>query len=520
MQTPIASQTLQTVSHMLAARKRSETILFLLIFIITLSMTPVIMIAGLSFGMTFVLGVVIAIILAGLVVRWPVIGFFVVATCVVLVEQDALSSTDFTDRLYVFYWPTKFEGLPERPLGFLILFIFLVIICGNLLSRKKILRGGDLGLPFLLFMVCVIWGVVHGIISGGSFKIIVLEVRPFLYLFEAYFLAYNLISKKNQIRAFFWVVIFGAGVKSLQGLYLYLIVFHADLVDHHEIMAHEESFFFISLLLLVVLFVLHHCYRPQFFVALAISPCVIIAMVANQRRADYVAFLLGVAVAWILVFWVKPQSRKKLVVGMIIFLIIGTAYVLAFQHGSGSFSEPARSIVSIFKPNADSTSYYSNLYRDIEDYDLKYTVRLNPMGMGFGKQFLQPEILPNIITLDPYYLYIPHNTVYWVWMRLGPFGYAAFWYLIGAAVIRGCLIARKLKDSYLQLVAIYVVAVIFMEISVAYADYQLYFYRNVIFLGLLLGMLMLLPKLDAQKETINAKASEETNVGTKEVITI
>jgi hypothetical protein len=35
-----------------------------------------------------------------------------------------------------------------------------------------------------------------------------------------------------------------------------------------------------------------------------------------------------------------------------------------------------------------------------------------------------------------------------------------------------------------------------MEIIVAFADYQLFFYRNVIYIGLLAGILMKLPELD------------------------
>ena len=133
------------------------------------------------------------------------------------------------------------------------------------------------------------------------------------------------------------------------------------------------------------------------------------------------------------------------------------------------------------------------------------------MGMGFGKEFLQPIPLPNILSLDPYYLYIPHNTIYWVWMRLGPIGFAAFWYLIGAIIVRGCIIARRLQDRYLQLVAIFVVSVTVMEIIVAYADYQLYFYRNVIYLGLLAGILMKLPALDKK----GAPAHEITHGNTQ-----
>ena len=131
-------------------------------------------------------------------------------------------------------------------------------------------------------------------------------------------------------------------------------------------------------------------------------------------------------------------------------------------------------------------------------------------------------MLPNILDLDPYYLYVPHNTIYWVMMRLGALGFFALWYLIGALVVRGCQIARSLLDPYLQLVAIYVVSVTFMEVILAYADYQLFFYRNVIYLGLLAGILMRLPKIDAaqaaqataDKATAGSGAAQDNTVAT------
>ena len=80
-------------------------------------------------------------------------------------------------------------------------------------------------------------------------------------------------------------------------------------------------------------------------------------------------------------------------------------------------------------------------------------------------------------------------------MRLGAIGFLAFWYLIGSIIVRGSLIARQLGDRYLQMVAIYVICMTCMEIIVAFADYQLFFYRNVIYIGLLAGILMKLPEL-------------------------
>jgi hypothetical protein len=183
--------------------------------------------------------------------------------------------------------------------------------------------------------------------------------------------------------------------------------------------------------------------------------------------------------------------------------------VAIFYKGTGAIAQPARSIVSVFFP-VDTEVDLSNLYRVWENIDLQTTARHNPLGYGFGKPFEQPHILPNILSLDPYYLYIPHNTIFWIWMRLGFQGYVALWFLIGSAVVRGCMTARSLKDPYLQLVAIFIVATTFMQVILAFADYQFYFYRNVIFIGILFGILMKLPALDNPNEE-EALKEQSTN---------
>jgi cell division protein FtsW (lipid II flippase) len=316
-------------------------------------------------------------------------------------------------------------------------------------------------------------------------------------------LAYNLISQLRHIRLFFWFAIFGAAFKGLQGCYIYFFVLHGDLTNQNEIMSHEESFFFVSIILIIVLFCLLYRYRPQLYAALAVLPVVLIALIANKRRADYIALIVGLAVAWAFVFYLKPQLRRPLLAGLAVCALLGVGYVLAFAHATGSLAEPARAIVSVIDPSAsDARDQASNAYRNAENYDLKYTVQQNPLlGMGFGKQFLQPEPLPVLASDDPDfggnpYLYVPHNTIYWIWMRLGPAGYVALWFLLGSLIVRGGLIARRLHEPYLRLIAVYVIAITCMEIMVAYADYQLFFYRNVIYLGLLAGLLMRLPALE------------------------
>jgi hypothetical protein len=506
IQSPITSRGLRTASALLMSRKRSEFLLFIVIFISVLFLVPVLVAGGIALGFSIMLAIPVVLIIAALVIRWPIVGLFVALACVLLIEQTPLPLFASNTNIYVFYWPPSLQGLPDRPVGFLMFFTLLVLICHGLLKRQRLLKGGVLLAPFLLFLVCVIWGIAHGMTSGGNLKIIVNEVRSFWYLFIGYLLAYNLVKSKRHLRYFFWFVIICAGLKGLEGTYIYLGILHGDLKNTHEIMAHEESFFFVSVLLLIVLYSLHSKNRPQLYAALIALPFVLLALVANQRRTDYVALLVGVVVAWLLIFLVKPQARKSLLILFIVCAILGGSYVAAFYKGTGGFSGPARAIVSVVYP--DPTDASSNLYRINENYDLKYTVNLNPLGLGFGKPFLQPLPLVDLSALDPVYNYIPHNTIYWVWMRLGPVGYLALWYLFGAIIVRGCIIARQLKDKYLQLIAIYIVSIVVMEIIVAYADYQLSFYRNVIYVGMLAGILVKLTSIE-REEARTTETKEE-----------
>jgi hypothetical protein len=480
----------------------NDRLLYALTVAVAIGATSLLVLGENALGLDILVSLLAALSALVAVMFRPIAGLYCLVGAVILVEQENIATPILTDQLYIFHWTPQLEGLFERPLGFFLLVLFLVVIGRNLAHRRPLLQGGALLLPFLAFLLCIAVGVAHGLASGGTFRIIVLEIRPFVYLFESYLLAYNLVTRVQHVRTILWIVIIGTGVKSLQGVYLIVVALHGHLSGQNEIMAHEQSFFFVALLLLVVIFCLHHAYRPQLYVALLFVPTTLLALIANNRRADYFALLVGILVAWLLVAIVKPQVRTRLVTALCICLLLGTSYVLLFSHTGGALGKPARSVISVVSPDpTDVRDAASNQYRIDEELDLRATLKLNPLlGFGFGKQFLQPITLPNIIDLDPYYLYVPHNTLYWVWMRLGLVGFAAFWYLIGSLLVRGILILRELQDLYLQMTAILCIALVVMEVIVAYADYQLFKYRTIIFLGVLAGILLKLPSVDATSQ--------------------
>ena len=479
------------------SRRRSDSV-YLFLLLATIVLTPALVLAGAHIGFAQILAGLAALVALALVPWRPIIGLYIITLCAVLIEEEPLVGTPIgTDHLYIFSWPTQFEGLPERPIGFYILAVLAIIIISRMLFRQRPLYGGKLFYPYIFFLACIAMGVLHGLTSGGNFRIIVLEVRPFWYLFVSYILAFNTVSKVSHVRNILWITIIGTAVKGVQGVYIVYAYLGGHIEGHNEIMAHEQSFFFILVLLLLALMFLHHRQSPFMWAILLSLPCLLIALVANNRRADYVALLVGIGVAWALIIVIKPASRRILVPALVFCVLLGGAYVLAFQHASGPLGLPANAVISVFKPSAtDARDTASNLYRTIEDYDLKFTESQSPiLGYGFGKPFLQPQVLPDVAQIDPYYLYIPHNNILWIWMRLGPLGYFALWNLIGSGIVFGCLIARRLKNPELRTFAIFTVAALVMEVIVAYSDYQFYFYRNVIYVGILLGTLLKLPAI-------------------------
>jgi len=482
-------------------RARRNRLWFALVCGALLLLTPVVVFGVLDMGVGLFVALPVILVLCIVIARRPQLGFLVITLCVVCIDQAPQLVPIFTDKLYVYFWPPALEGLIERPIGFLFLFLLFVLICRHLVKREKLLHGGGLIVPFGLFLLSVVVAAAYGYLSGGTLKIIVVEIRPFIYFFESYLLAYNLVTQKSDVRNFFWLVIIGAALKALQGIYIYVRL-HGQL-GNNTLMSHEESFFFIGVLLFVILLSMHYRWRPQLVTALCVLPVVLVTLVLNNRRTDYVAFLLALGTAWATLFVLNPRARLALGLTAGISALVLGGYLLAFADSTSAIGQPARGIVAVFHPSAtDVRDLQSNQYRIVEDFDLRYTIAHENffVGMGFGKLYLEPvpltTVFPGIGEADQYYNYVPHNNIYWVWMRLGAIGFLAFWYLFGSLIVQGSLIARRLRDPYLQVAAIYAVGMAVAEIVVAFADYQLFFYRNVIYIGLLAGLLMKLPELE------------------------
>jgi hypothetical protein len=167
-------------------------------------------------------------------------------------------------------------------------------------------------------------------------------------------------------------------------------------------------------------------------VMLYFLPFVVVANMANNRRASIAALVISM-VALVLIVWLtRPRARRAIGWVLLVLAVVYPPYFLHYQNRTGFLALPARAISSSFHPTASDQA--SNQYRVFEDLDIMSTVKTSPViGVGFGKPMLSPYYLPNIGYVFQYIM--PHNSILWVWMRLGTVGYLLLWFMIGLAVI-------------------------------------------------------------------------------------
>jgi hypothetical protein len=172
------------------------------------------------------------------------------------------------------------------------------------------------------------------------------------------------------------------------------------------------------------------------------------------------------------------------------FLGVLVLYGIIFWNSESKWGMPVRLVKSGISTEQETAGerYHSNLYREFEKYDLAVTIRKTPItGIGFGKKYEQPIPLANIAF--PLREYIPHNEILWLMTKMGGAGFFVFCLFLCAFVLNASSVFARLPDPYLKAVCALIIAAIVNQVVVSYYDLQLTYYRNMVYLGTLMGLL-------------------------------
>ncbi len=374
------------------------------------------------------------IVVALCVIRWPVLGTYLTTGIAILFDQFSSATVRTLISNADIYRNVVYLNVPE---------ILLILALGSALVRRlhrhERLKQGPLFWPMVIFGALVVVGEIIGMLGGGDFKTSLWEIRPLLYLVMFYILAVNTVRGPQHIHTLIGITIVSILLRSLEGVFRYAIM-PADVRSAAQVvLEHDDSLFLVLALALLPAVVLWRRWLPKWmlYTLAAMAPLDLYVITINQRRAAYVCIAF-IMVTYLPLVWLSVRSkvqRRMMVYMLILVAVLGSAYLALFWNSAnGLLGKPAQAIRSVINP--DERDYSSNLYRDIETENLRFTISTSPLlGIGFGRPFIVVRPLVDLTSFWSLQLYMPHNNMLWVWMRTGIVGFMNLWAIIGLSLM-------------------------------------------------------------------------------------
>lgn len=449
-------------------------------------------------------------LLAPVVWRRPQVAIYVLVGAAATLENFPLGFPDsFTDTIGFFLNLNNTANLPisASPAD-------LLMLVGIVAWLRSPVAGGTPRFPrsrlrraYLVFMGVVLLAELWGLASGGNFNITLWELRPQVYGFILFLLASSLVRERRQVvwiaGIFLACTAFKAGVADFR----YTVTLHGDLGGKEALLGHEDSYFLLMFLVAMLVAAIWVRQRRVVLPLLLASPLVTVAMLENQRRIAMLALWGAVAVVVAMAIRFEPSVRKMVAV----FAVIGTLAFVGFVAAEwnvtdGLAGQAVRPVHTLFG-QVDPRDLSSDMYRLAENADLRASYQTSPLiGTGFGLPMLLPFPLADISQQYPLWDYITHNSILWVAMRMGILGMATFWALIGMVLLEGMVVLRGHEDRFLRGVAAFALAAVAAELVMAYGDLQLEAYRNMIFFGVMVGLIDALPRVREATASVTDEA--------------
>lgn len=440
-------------------------------------------------------------------------SFYVVMFAIMIFDQFQIPGLEsFTQRVYFFnnlkenpYVP-YYDAAVLNPLEVHLLIIVFALFIRSAVLKDFSFKRFPILFPFLIFVAAFIYSCVYGLKQGGDSLIVLWEVRALFYLILMYLIVPQIIRSKEQIYWLVWVVILGITFKAFQAILTFARIGFTT-GGYETLTNHEDPVFIVTLFVLLVGFLVYKSWNTQTFYLLCVTLPFLLAFYVAQRRAAYASCIVSFATFFVLLpgatRWKFLRSTLPILFGLVM-------YGAIFWNSNSILARPVQVIKSgMVEPTMeeDLDDFYSNLYREYENYNLAVTVRNNPvLGVGFGNKYEQPiKLVPIPFSLRDY---IPHNEIYWVIVKMGAVGFFAFWFFFNSVAAKGVQIFARVHDPYLKAITLFVIIAIINQMVVSYFDLQLTYYRNMVYLGSLMG---LLPAIEYESIKENMELDRKRN---------
>ncbi len=467
---------------------------------------------GGSAGMNAALFALASIALIVVLWKQPALSPIVVLLAALTVEQFPFESaaqpgattfgapptpSDYTDRLPLFHGLGG--GLHVSPADLLLLALLTIWILKRETAATTSVPRSAVTYSIGALVIAAIVGVAVGQAHGGELRTALTEVRPYMYLGIAYLLATVFTTRLSVIRMAMWALVLGSGFKAAQAFNSFWTV-RNQIPRPDFVVGHEEALFFSLFLLLTACLWIFNVPGRLRTTATVLLPLVLVADLVNSRRAAWLILGGELIALTIVTMFAVPARRRFMAKVMAVALVVSAVYFPAYWNHSGALAGPARAVKSAVAPNARDES--SDLYRMQENENLQNNIRMGgPVGRGFGVPIDYSLGITDIQSIDPLILYVPHNGVFYILMRMGLFGAVAFWSLIGTAIVAGCRLVRSRRPEVAAFGAFVSCGLVGYTLE-GYNDQGFFMYRIAFVTGTLLGLAEAARRLDARGDAV------------------
>lgn len=300
---------------------------------------------------------------------------------------------------------------------------------GSAPTPKPLLKLAHLSLAAVPF----IW-LVGKLRGGADGSMALWQMDRVMYL-PMVFLLFHVGLRGPQDHVILGKVVLAAAVlRSCQAIYVQYLVDRLpnpetgmrSVLDYAT--THHDSMLFAWAAVILASLIIHKAGKRAVWVTVAVLPVLVGGMIANERRMVWLQIIL----VFLTMYLATPPNAMKRKLQKVVLAAIpfAAAYVAAgWNAPDGGFFAPVQTIRSAVDSDVDA----STLWRDIENFDLIFTFRQNPIfGTGYGHGFIEVVPLPPVDY--PLERFIPHNSILGLWAYAGYVGYTALTLLWVAGV--------------------------------------------------------------------------------------
>jgi O-antigen ligase len=400
----------------------------------------------------------------------PTIGVYTIVSMTLI--GDIVTTTwwpftkNFSSKESILYLT---DSVSINPLEILLFITTVSWLLQRLVDPTWRLRRGALFTPMVIFFGFVLLGIFRGkFIGGGDTRIALFESRPLLYLPLVYVLITNLLSTRRQYRILLLLAFTAVAIQSVFALSYYNSLSDEKREVLESLSEHSATIHMNALFVFFLAILLLKCRKELRWFVAALIPTVAWAYFLSQRRAAMIALFVGVVLLAIVLFY---RRRRMFWFFTPACTVLTIGYIGATWNASGALGLPAAAAKTVLFPDQlSSADRGSDLYRKIESYDLWFTLQQQKvLGVGFGQKFLHPAPLPDISFFE-FWEYIPHNSVLWIWLKMGFLGFVATLFLFGRAMQVGAASLLKVRTPEQVAIVFVGVAYAVMFLVFAYVD--------------------------------------------------